>query len=398
MRIGVVGCGTAGQAAAMYFARAGHHVTVFERTPQLGPVGAGILLQPTGLRVLNELGVGDQIARLSSPVHRLSGLNQRGRTVLDVRYSDREPGLFGLGVHRGSLFSTLLCRMNELKIDIRTAVDVRSYTQPRRGVVELFDDAQRSLGHFELVIIADGARSILRDQSRLVRRSTRYPWGAMWFVASDPGERFAGVLQQYYHGTKGMVGFLPSGRPTDSSPSSVSVFLSVRIDEARAIREQGLSEYARRVRALTDTAEDVLGQISDIAQVITASYHDVVLSRVFDGRVVFLGDAAHAMSPQLGQGANLALMDASELAKQLAEVSDVDVAIERYDRARRANVRYYQWASRWLTPVFQSGLTPVGVVRDALMGPMSRAPVFKSMMLDSLVGIKTGLMPWSVMR
>lgn len=220
----------------------------------------------------------------------------------------------------------------------------------------------------------------------------------MWFVASDPGERFAGVLQQYYHGTKGMVGFLPSGRPTASSPSSVSVFLSVRIDEARDIREQGLSEYARRVRALTDTAEDVLGQISDIAQVITASYHDVVMRTTVDGRVVFLGDAAHAMSPQLGQGANLALMDASELAEQLARTPEIDVALERYDNARRANVRYYQWASRWLTPVFQSGLTPIGVVRDALMGPMSRAPIFKSMMLDSLVGIKTGVMPWSVMR
>lgn len=398
MRIGVVGCGTAGQAAAIHLARAGHHVTVFERTPQLGPVGAGILLQPTGLRVLNELGVGDQIARLSSPVHRLSGLNLRGRTVLDVRYGDREPGLFGLGVNRGSLFSTLLDRMNQLRIEIRTGVDVRSYAQPRHGVVEIFDGARRSLGHFELIIIGDGARSSLRAQSGLVRRATRYPWGAMWFVATDPDEEFAGVLQQYYHGTKGMVGFLPSGRSAVDSPSTVSVFLSVRIDEAGVIRQRGLGEFASRVRALTDRAETVLSQISDIAQVITASYHDVVLSRVFDGRVIFLGDAAHAMSPQLGQGANLALMDASELAKQLAEVSDVDVAIDRYDRARRANVRYYQWASRWLTPVFQSGLTPVGVVRDALMGPMSRAPIFRSLMLDSLVGIKTGVMPWSVMR
>lgn len=396
MRIGVVGCGTAGQASAIFLARAGHYVTVFERAPKLGPVGAGILLQPTGLRVLSELGVADEITRLSSPVHRLSGVNLRGRTVLDVRYSDRQSGLFGLGVHRGSLFSTLLHRMNHLRIDIRTGVDVRSYAQRRAGVVELFDDQRRTLGHYELVIIADGARSSLRAQSGLVSRCTRYPWGAMWFVATDPGERFAGVLQQYYHGTKGMVGFLPSGRSGVDAPSTVSVFLSVRIDEARAIRERGLGEFARRVRALTDRAEGVLSQISDVSQLITASYHDVVMRRTFDGRVVFLGDAAHAMSPQLGQGANLALMDASALAGQLAAAGDVGVAIARYDAERRSNVRYYQRASRWLTPVFQSGLTPVGVVRDALMGPMSRAPVFRSMMLDSLVGIKTGFMPWSV--
>ena len=96
-----------------------------------------------------------------------------------------------------------------------------------------------------------------------------------------------------------------------------------------------------------------------------AGYQDVVLHAFATRGVVVLGDAAHATSPQLGQGSNLALVDAHVLARCVAEARDVPDALAAYDRARRDHLAYYQFATRWLTPLFQSDLA-LRPLRDAL--------------------------------
>ena len=109
------------------------------------------------------------------------------------------------------------------------------------------------------------------------------------------------------------------------------------------------------------------------------------------GRVVFLGDAAHAMSPQLGQGANMALLDAQALASALQRATTIDDALAGYARERRAHVPIYQFISRWLTPLFQSDHDNVARLRDALFGPLGRAPILRGEMLKVLAGVKCGL-------
>lgn len=403
MHIAIVGCGTGGQAASLYLHRAGHRVTVFERSPTLAPVGAGLLLQPTGMQVLDELGVGDRIRTLATPVDRLHGVNHAGRTVLDLRYADLSPGLVGMGVHRGGLFATLLDEMERSGIDVARGVTVARYAVEPSGRVAIFDDRDHPLGEFDLLVAADGARSLLRTQSACVSRASMYPFGALWFVADDPDGLYGRTLSQVYRDTRGMIGFLPSGRRATHEPPTVSVFWSIRRDQFEAVREAGIDAFKASVRALTDRAEPVLAQLLDADQLIGASYMDVVMSRTSDGPVVFLGDAAHAMSPQLGQGVNLALLDAQALARSLASLlpderpapTRIVESLERCDRTRRANVRYYQWGSRWLTPIFQSRWSLLGLPRDACMGPMCRVGLLRRVMLESLVGIKTGVMPWA---
>ena len=107
------------------------------------------------------------------------------------------------------------------------------------------------------------------------------------------------------------------------------------------------------------------------------------MKRPHEGRVVFLGDAAHATSPQLGQGANLALMDARSLAKH---VPDLDA----HARDRHAHTRFYQYASRWLTPMFQSDRIWLGPVRDLLVPIGSRIPWFRKHALAAMAGTKSG--------
>ncbi len=388
LKIAIVGCGTGGQAASILLARAGHDVRVFERAPVLAPVGAGLLVQPTGASVLGRIGVGEELRKLATPIERLHGVTHRGRVVMDLCYRDLRPDLVGLGLQRSAISAALLRVMDDEGVELTLGTPI-----VRAEGCDVVSESGERFGGFDLVVGADGARSALRAQhAPLVRRDRAYAWGALWFVGEDPEGRYGRDLAQVYRGTRTMLGFLPSGRTQADDTRRVSVFWSVPASSWRGHHAVDLEGWKREVRALTDRADPLLEQIDDPERLIFAPYRDVVLKRPHEGRVAFIGDAAHAMSPQLGQGVNLALLDASALADGLARCDGVEEGLRAYARARARSVAYYQFASRWLTPVFQSDRTPVGWGRDALMGPAGRLGVFRNQMLLSLTGIKTGVL------
>lgn len=387
LEVGVIGCGTAGPAAALFLARAGHSVTVYERFEQPAAVGAGIILQPTGQHVLRRLGLLDGVTLRGARLDGLRVTRHEAGPLLELSYRDVSPDYFGVGLHRGVLFHALFSALREQRgVELVLGTTCVGVTRAPGGRFHVVDDVGETHGPHDFVIVADGARSRVRDAGGLARSVAPYPWGALWFVARDPDRVFSGELYQVVRGTRRMLGLLPTGvGPGDPAPATplVSLFWSMPAAGVAAWRERGFAGWCDEIRAMAPHAGFVVDQIDSPDEVLFSSYLDVVMSPWNARGVVHLGDSAHAMSPQLGQGANLALLDAMVLADVLeAEAGDFVRALDRYSRERQRHLAYYELVTRWLTPFFQSDHDVLGSLRDLAMPWLARlGPVRRAMVL-----------------
>ncbi|MFO0697070.1 MAG: NAD(P)/FAD-dependent oxidoreductase [Polyangiales bacterium] len=386
MKVGIVGAGFGGCATALALARDGHEVTVLEAAENPGPVGAGIMLQPSGMMVLAELGLLGPILEHGVRCDRLRCVSEGGRLLFDLPYATRDPSLYGLGLHRGALFHVLYTALRPAGVTVELGV-----VAARVDGAHVVDEAGARHGPYDLVVVADGARSRLRTFHGHARRVDEYPWGALWFVADDSEGRYRGELLQCVNGAEQMLGLLPTGTsPADPTPR-VSLFVSVRLDRVDALRARGLEALKDDCRRLAPMSEPVLGRITSFDELLVASYRDVRMDRLDFGRIAYVGDAAHAMSPQLGQGSNLALLDAMELARSLRTHGSVERALPAYSRARRSQLRFYQWMTRTLTPFFQGDSRLLGAVRDVFFPIGARLPIVRGEMIATMCGVKQGV-------
>ncbi len=385
--IAVVGYGTAGQAAALCLGRDGHRVQVFERAAAPGPVGAGLLLQPSGLQALWQLGLLAPAMALGRVVRRLYGDLVDRRPVMDMRYAGLDARLFGLGIQRGALFALL----HEAASAVCTlhpghAVDD---VDAQSGRLRLADG--RGEGPFDLMIAADGAASRLRAQLGRTRVDRPYPWGALWCLVPERDWAHPDELMQRYRGAKTMIGMLPVGGRRDDPLPKLSFFWSLPVAQFANWRTRPLAEWRAEVAALWPEIAPWLASIVRQEQLATASYRDSVLAAQWHrGRLVAMGDAAHAMSPQLGQGVNMALLDALALRDALRGAGTLDQRLAAYAGERRAHVGVYQFWSRWLTPLFQSDSRVAAGLRDLALHPLGRLPGGRGNMLQVLAGTRRG--------
>ncbi|MEE2565926.1 FAD-dependent oxidoreductase [Hyphobacterium marinum] len=388
MRIAVAGCGIGGMASAIALARQGHSVEIFERFEQPQPLGAGLLLQPSGLEALDRLGLQEPIAAAGARIDRLHGVSPDGRTILDLRYAYGRKADHGIGIHRASLFDTLLEAAQDSGIRFRTGASVAGISDWERPCLTL--ETGEHCGPFDLVVVSDGAQSVLRSLVSPAARAPIYPWGAVWAVRPDRDGRWtqARNLAQVYDDCRVMIGVLPVGRDparADGTPS-VSFFWSLRGDGFQRWRDAGLTAFRAQVAGFWPEAAELFDGVESLDTFTPATYRDVRCPNWRRGRVVLIGDAAHGTSPQLGQGANLALGDAVALADSIEPERPAAVSLAAFESERKKTARFYVWMSWALTPVFQGSSQLVARLRNILFGPLCRVPLVRNFMAWTLVG------------
>jgi 2-polyprenyl-6-methoxyphenol hydroxylase-like FAD-dependent oxidoreductase len=343
LRAVVVGGGIGGIAAAVALTRAGIDARVYEQAQQLTEVGAGVSLAPNGLRILERLGVGEDVRRAGA---RYASSQLR---LPDGREVPHEPYQFALagqntGIHRADLLALLA---GQLPPDaVRTGHRCTAFSQDAGRATVVFADGTTATA--DVVIGADGIHSVLQGfvvapaepvfsgvvaYRGLVPRLAEYPDGTirMWM---GEGQHFlvfpvrAGQLLNY-------VGFVPSDT---------------------AVRESWSAPGDPAALAAYFAGWDpVIGQVIAAISGPGGSgfqwgmYDRVPLPRWSSGRLTLLGDAAHPMLPHLGQGVNQALEDAVALATLLgatASPADVQRALAAYEGLRRDRTARVQLGSR----------------------------------------------------
>ncbi|MGA5761290.1 FAD-dependent monooxygenase [Nonomuraea bangladeshensis] len=318
----VVGGGIGGLAAAVALRRIGWRATVLERAGELREIGAGMSQAPNALRALEELGVGGQARAAGVPTFSAGNLRlPDGRYLQRARPGDPTPLL---AFHRADLHKLLLEGVPDGWL--RTGTEVTGLRQDERGVTVVWDGGE---ARADLVIGADGIRSTVR----------RLLW------PGTPPPRFLGRTA--------WLGIAPAGGlPGSITMGSGGYFLIHPISRGRAywayvttadrpeVRyEKEKAEAARRLAAWHEPIPELIAATPDEA-VIHIDICDLdPLPSYVRGRVALLGDAAHAMSPDRGQGAGQSIEDAVVLAAALsgeaAAGGAIEGALRRYDTERR---------------------------------------------------------------
>jgi len=362
--IAIAGCGIAGLACAALLRRHGARVTIFDKLETPAPIGSGIIVQPVGLRVLDAIGVGDAIRELGAPITRLYGKSGQCE-VLNVSYAARgknEPA--GLGVHRGALFQVLYQAARDAGAEIESGRDVISTAD---GCLHFADG--RESARFDLVIDALGMRSPLSQQAK-----APLPFGALWASLDWAGDFDQAALEQRYEAARKMIGVMPIGRLAGETRQQAALFWSLRHVDRAAWSAAPLEAWKDEARALWPASEPLLAQIKSHEDMVFATYAHRTRADPVSRHCVHVGDSWHCTSPQLGQGANMALLDAFALARALETQTNLDAALGEYARLRLWHIRLYQAASWMFTPAYQSDSTAFAWLRDRIMAPLSQTP------------------------
>ena len=163
-------------------------------------------------------------------------------------------------------------------------------------------------------------------------------------------------------------------------------FWSLKPADADEVRTRGLDDWKERLVLLWPESEAYTSQIEDFDQLSLARYGHHTMKWPAGRGLAVIGDAAHSTSPQLGQGANMALLDAAALSHALARTPNVEEALEAYGKARRWHVRVFQALSLAFTPFYQSDSMALPFIRDRLVATVARIPPAPQFLASMVAG------------
>ena len=373
LRILVVGAGIGGLAAGIALRRCGFDVEVYERASELRPLGAGICMWPNGAKAANSLGLGAE-------------LEQRSPMLTEVRYHDRAgtltsaigceqlvevAGARPYPLARADLHVALLGRLGDTPVHL--GKECVGASQDNESATVEFSDGTSATG--DVVVAADGVWSTLRahvtQRARLCYLYTT--WLAL--VGDDLSLAQPGTFS-FYADVSQRVGVLPV------SDQRLYVFLDAPVAEDWG----GGMAAGDQLRELFGDWGGPVGRLVqgvDPDSVARLPVCDLdPLDSFVRGRIVLIGDAAHATAPTLGQGGALAMEDAIVLSRQLAATSvSVADALNRYDGASRARAQPIVKAARARAQAMVHGVAPAVTDEPAIVQGAAAPEAFMDVLM-----------------
>jgi len=333
----VIGGGIGGLSLARELALRNLPVTVLEKAPRLEPIGAGIIMNPNAMGVLERNGLAADLRSNAWPYLRRDTCDPRG-ALLAVR--DYRPlydsGKLAAGalVHRGHLHDVIHRALPSVTVRFGAAATK----------VEVLPDGVRvqteNGASFEadLLVGADGIRSQVRRQ-----------------LFGDIQPRYMGyrshrLVVDHHPEVVHFTEFLGRGQRIGLVPISATrlyVWTTFNSPQDRPPALKDADHFRALFRQFTDPrVREIFSRLRSVDGIICTDVEEIRLERYVQGRAALLGDAVHAMTPNIGQGAGMAMEDAAVLAEELASGSDMEISLKNYERRRRPRVEMVMRVSR----------------------------------------------------
>ncbi|MGE0432008.1 MAG: FAD-dependent monooxygenase [Planctomycetota bacterium] len=348
MRVLIVGAGIGGLTLARALQRRGIQPDIIDHAHELAPVGAGIALGLNAMLVYRGLGLRDAILDRGMQIRHASIRTATGKLLTQTDPSSLtatlDPSMLSfVTIHRGELHTALIDGVGGIeRIRLNTTVD-RLDDEDRRVNVT-FSDGRRE--HYDVVVGADGIHSKVRDLL-LGPTVLQYSGYTCWRVIA-PITPEHGTVESWGRGQR--IGVVPV------RGDRAYAFLVANAPPRQPAPWSDIESFRHYWRDFTGDPGALVHSITDLGMLI---HHDLDelpwLPAWYRGRVVLLGDAAHAMTPNMGQGAAMSIEDAWVLAEELAAkgAAEVPAALRSYSDRRRDRVKWVQDTSRFIGRIAQ---------------------------------------------
>jgi 2-polyprenyl-6-methoxyphenol hydroxylase-like FAD-dependent oxidoreductase len=347
MKVIVVGGGIGGLCASIALQKQGLETIVYEAAPELKPVGAGVGLAANAIQGLARLGVADAVIARGKELEALTILDEEDNIITnqDTRLLSKKYGISNFVIHRADLHDVLAQNLKPGTLQLNKRC--QAINQEQNQVYVRFTDGTEDVA--DVLIAADGINSIVRQQL-LPESKPRYAGYTCWRgVIDNPGVRLNTMISAETWAPQGRVGMAPL--PGNRIYWYVCINAPEQDEGMRqmtpaqlAAHFTGVHEPVQEVLAATRPDQLIWGDISDLKP----------LKKFVFNRIVLLGDAAHATTPNMGQGACQAIEDAVVLGQCLAQDATIVSALANYEKRRLARTakvirlsRMLGWVSQW---------------------------------------------------
>eukprot|EP01080_Neovahlkampfia_damariscottae_P007638 gene7638-11960_t len=410
LSVAVIGAGFSGQMFSLFANKnlKNMNITLFEKFVKPEAVGAGIALQPLvkGLKALYDYdpNISNRILYYGEKIKDLRILNKQHKQIMNLHYDKLHPNLHGIGVQRQTLFNELyqeIHKFPEIKVKLGTEIiEVETDTVKNQHQNYLKDINGKEYGPFDMVVVSDGQRSVLREFLSKTDQDFGYyihdfAWCCLWTIVNECEERkYKNTLLQVLNTCAQMVGYMPSGCNQQDATNKFSFFWSIhkRDYEKWKNNEITLDELKQEIYDLDPKfSVPLLDQIKTKEQLQFANYKNVKAKNTGKRNIIFIGDSFHATSPVLGQGTNLALMDALVLSQCLSKIDQMSIALKEFTSLRKSSCNFIQNTSSLLNPVFQSNIPFLHHFRDNLAPIFTNIPFIEKEGLLTQSGLKKSL-------
>ena len=358
MKVLIIGAGVAGLTLGALLQQRGFSPKIVERAPAFGHVGYVIVIWPSGSRVLKGLGLYEQLEEVGCPFTKYNVFNYKGELIKNYNI-DKVAEKYGpiISIYRPELIDLLSSPIKKKNLKMNTMVS--SITQTEKEAIVEFENGKKE--SFDIVIGCDGVRSKTRTQV-LGEKPLAYSGMSGWGFWVDPElSKTEGIVE--YWGKGKFFGLWPT-------KGKLAAFTSIKVDkDFTSPKEIRIDQVRENFKEFKGIIPEILKQLDDPDKIFFDNYNDLKINTWSSGRVVLVGDSAHAILPNAGAGVSMALESAAVMADELCRTDSkyFSHAFHQYEKRRRSRVSGVQDQSRIMGKLIYTDSDFLSNTRDKLM-------------------------------